>query len=72
MLAFTLVLLKIAGWSDMHVAPFPLIQSPELRKSARAPSAPVLEVSLYAPQQKEPPVHIVGFRNDESDVQFVL
>ena len=41
-------------------------------RSARSAPAPILAISLFAPQQKETPVHVVGFQNDRSDVQFVL
>jgi hypothetical protein len=43
-----------------------------LAQSPLSAPAPVLGISLYAPIQKDPPVHIVSFRNDGSEVQFVL
>jgi hypothetical protein len=35
-------------------------------------AAPVIHFSFYAPPQKDPPVHIVAFENDQSDIQLVL
>jgi hypothetical protein len=39
---------------------------------ANSPAAPVIHFSFYAPPQKDPPVHIVAFENDQSDIQLVL
>ena len=71
-LAVALMLLKVAGVGDVGAPLLTLGQSPELRQSSKPVVAPVLEITLYAPQQEEPPVHIVGFRNDKSEVQIVL
>ena len=37
-----------------------------------AKPAPVIHFSVYAPPQVDPPVHIVGFEHDRSELRFVL
>jgi hypothetical protein len=51
------------------LVPLPAVVAPA---QANSPGAPVIHFSFYAPPQKDPPVHIVAFENDESDIQFVL
>jgi hypothetical protein len=39
---------------------------------ASSDAAPVIKFSVYAPLQKDSPVHILGFEHDGHDIQFVL
>ena len=72
-LTLALATLTAAPSSNSNVFRFPV--APLLAVGQAAPdsgAAPAVHFSLYAPVQKEPPVHIVGFWNDRSVVQFVL
>jgi hypothetical protein len=35
-------------------------------------SVPVIHFSLYAPPQKDPPVHILGFEHDQKQIRFLV
>lgn len=58
----------------MHrIATFALILAPILAgASDKASPLPVLSITFYAPAQKDSPVRIIGFRHDESEIQFLL
>jgi hypothetical protein len=43
-----------------------------LAQAVKSHSAPVIHFSLYAPPQKDPPVHIVGFEHDQKKIRFAV
>ncbi len=51
---------------------FALLSLMTLAAAAQSGASPTIRFSLYAPEQKDSPVHIVGLEHDQSEIRFVL